>query len=1095
MKFCRSAFTLIELALVLVIVSLMTGFGMQAVESTTVVNCYETTEAQLATIDSALKRYAANNQRFPKPAYMTLGSNDADFGKEATNGIAVPPTSAAYGSATPSGMSSNGGVLFGALPHATLGLSAQYAADCWGNKFTYAVVNSQTSSDTTSGYTSTQQGNIALRSGTSASPVVLADNAVYVVLSHGQDKFGATALTATNTTEKNCNGSSAANIDKENCNNTDIVFFNSVRSTGDTNRHFDDLLVYSQKTKSVESCPSQTVKWGPGDNCYASSSPLNNGDNQTLNSSGTYYSGSIGVTCQDGALTLTAGTCAAIPGCDANKTVTWTAGGYTCSALSGSAMTHRTTKNINNTQVYRTGSTDISCDGSVPPPPATGGTITTKNGVCNPTPCPPGGSVSWGPGNACTASFGGSMNVGDTASAANTTPWYSGNVTASCRNDNDSNPSYLEVVTGDCTATPPLPCDGKTVNWGAGCSATIPSLAHEDTNSFANTAANFTGNASVRCYNGTATVQSGTCDANCPATTHSWGAGCSANFPAIAGNGATSTQNNSAGGYTGSATYRCTNGSPSYQGGVCDLIVNGSCGTADGASTLSAPSTNLCAQGTASAVSGSGPWTWNCTGSGGGSNASCSSNRSCSGSSSWGGSCAGNYGTLSHGSSTALSNANAGYDGYTTVTCNQGTANLSGSSCTPSSPAGCYNNFEVYATYYYGNAAETINITCNAGQGADSEWYTDNNNPWRGGAWWMSNQCHACSTPCTPAADGQPPANPCGCQNADTDGNGSCGFQCRADGQSSSGNAALCCNGDSDNNGTCGTQSGCTPAAEAAFEAACATYSSSGITDSSYQNWEDCQPCGSGYVATCHSNQYHTEYGTWEDSYDVWSSLSWSGSGSATGSDQCNHYYASSTYPGGPHDDWSGTCPYTGPYCTASQPGSCGTANGQNYNTAPSGGSLCSVGTASAVSGTGPWTWTCTGGSGTASCTAYRLCNSATVSWGAGCSVSMPSTNYNVGATKSNTASGYTGSAYVNCGASGSWTTSSTSCSASATPIDGQCGNSCGSSCAAGTYGGDTGNSNCYGGQIASTFWCRGINGGADAECAPNCCGSCNSCT
>jgi hypothetical protein len=52
--------------------------------------------------------------------------------------------------------------------------------------------------------------------------------------------------------------------------------------------------------------------------------------------------------------------------------------------------------------------------------------------------------------------------------------------------------------------------------------------------------------------------------------------------------------------------------------------VNGACGSSNGASLTSAPTTNLCSVGTASAVSGSGPWLWNCAGSNGGSTASCS---------------------------------------------------------------------------------------------------------------------------------------------------------------------------------------------------------------------------------------------------------------------------------------------------------------------------------------------------------------------------------------------------------------------------------------------------------------------------------------
>ncbi|MEI7750172.1 MAG: LCCL domain-containing protein [Candidatus Moraniibacteriota bacterium] len=53
-------------------------------------------------------------------------------------------------------------------------------------------------------------------------------------------------------------------------------------------------------------------------------------------------------------------------------------------------------------------------------------------------------------------------------------------------------------------------------------------------------------------------------------------------------------------------------------------VVNGSCGSANGTTVSTAPTSGLCNSGTASGVSGSGPWTWTCAGSGGGSTASCS---------------------------------------------------------------------------------------------------------------------------------------------------------------------------------------------------------------------------------------------------------------------------------------------------------------------------------------------------------------------------------------------------------------------------------------------------------------------------------------
>jgi hypothetical protein len=54
------------------------------------------------------------------------------------------------------------------------------------------------------------------------------------------------------------------------------------------------------------------------------------------------------------------------------------------------------------------------------------------------------------------------------------------------------------------------------------------------------------------------------------------------------------------------------------------LPVDGVCGSADGQTFTSAPTANLCSAGTASNVTGSGPWNWTCIGLNGGGAASCS---------------------------------------------------------------------------------------------------------------------------------------------------------------------------------------------------------------------------------------------------------------------------------------------------------------------------------------------------------------------------------------------------------------------------------------------------------------------------------------
>ena len=55
--------------------------------------------------------------------------------------------------------------------------------------------------------------------------------------------------------------------------------------------------------------------------------------------------------------------------------------------------------------------------------------------------------------------------------------------------------------------------------------------------------------------------------------------------------------------------------------------IDGVCGNTDGTSVAAAPATDLCASGTASGVSGEGPWSWACSGSNGGAVGSCSANK------------------------------------------------------------------------------------------------------------------------------------------------------------------------------------------------------------------------------------------------------------------------------------------------------------------------------------------------------------------------------------------------------------------------------------------------------------------------------------
>jgi glucan endo-1,3-alpha-glucosidase len=77
------------------------------------------------------------------------------------------------------------------------------------------------------------------------------------------------------------------------------------------------------------------------------------------------------------------------------------------------------------------------------------------------------------------------------------------------------------------------------------------------------------------------------------------------------------------GGHRGT-TAQCSAPLLTASGTTSSIQINGVCGASNGANFTSTPTTGLCGTGTASTVSGSGPWSWSCTGSNGGATASCS---------------------------------------------------------------------------------------------------------------------------------------------------------------------------------------------------------------------------------------------------------------------------------------------------------------------------------------------------------------------------------------------------------------------------------------------------------------------------------------
>lgn len=350
----RRGFTLVELSLVLVVVGLMVAFGLTVFGGSNSAACTASTQQQLATIEAALHNFAATHARMPKPARMDLGSSDPQFGYEAMGAI-TDPNDAVYATDAPAGgVTNTGGVLIGALPHVALGLPSENAADCWGNKFTYAVTNALTSNHPTAGYPGLNVGAITMRSGTLGSPQPLSNTISFAVISHGEDAYGATPMSAGNMTPRHCNGSSEPKIDRENCNN-DVIFYNSTPNTGDQGQYFDDLVVFGAKLQSTEPCAAQAQSWMTS--CNGNAIALNHGASDVITNTAPGFTGTVTVTCNDTVLVQSAPSCTpSALGCSAD-TVTWATN---CSASVPASAHGYTSTELNSAPGY-SGSANVEC--------------------------------------------------------------------------------------------------------------------------------------------------------------------------------------------------------------------------------------------------------------------------------------------------------------------------------------------------------------------------------------------------------------------------------------------------------------------------------------------------------------------------------------------------------------------------------------------------------------------------------------------------------------------------------------------------------------------------------------------------------------
>lgn len=204
-------FTLVEIAVVLVILALLLGMLVVPLNTQVDQQRIADTQKHARTITEAILGFAVANGRLPCPATATTASTAAGAGLENKAGAAC-------------------GITEGVVPWATLGVQE---TDAWGQRYTYRVTPAF-ADDPTGGlqasFQLTDNGGITVTSGGGA-PITIAANVAAVVVSHGKNGLGGYKSDGTQV-------AGAAGDELENADN-DATFISKPPEPA-----FDDLIVW-----------------------------------------------------------------------------------------------------------------------------------------------------------------------------------------------------------------------------------------------------------------------------------------------------------------------------------------------------------------------------------------------------------------------------------------------------------------------------------------------------------------------------------------------------------------------------------------------------------------------------------------------------------------------------------------------------------------------------------------------------------------------------------------------------------------------------------------------------------------------------------
>jgi prepilin-type N-terminal cleavage/methylation domain-containing protein len=244
-KNCKeSGFSLIEVAIALLVISILMLPMIYMWNQYLVMRKVTDTKVAIGRVESALIKYYAKNNRYPLPEDPNVAIGSVAAGKESST-IPVactidPATICTTAVNAYTVIDAGASAYIGTVPYAALGIPFKSAIDGYGNKLTYAVTQKLTVTATFD----ENIGGIEVYNDAGVSVYDIAPRSLFFVASHGENAEGARGLSGA--LVRPC----GVALDNENCDG-DALFRNNYSSTHGKNviqNNFDDYSATSNRT-------------------------------------------------------------------------------------------------------------------------------------------------------------------------------------------------------------------------------------------------------------------------------------------------------------------------------------------------------------------------------------------------------------------------------------------------------------------------------------------------------------------------------------------------------------------------------------------------------------------------------------------------------------------------------------------------------------------------------------------------------------------------------------------------------------------------------------------------------------------------------